>query len=194
MLPAWRSTGAKCWGRPRRHLPAAQKCHRRDSRRWPHATRRWARARVPERTSGRSTLSWPSGTGAFDSQRSAPRQADPPRRSEERSASARQLYEGSDRPDSDSLQRRRSRGKSSESASTPSAPPMAEPSTAPLRLQSLLIRGGRAPDVHVSLVAGGAHDPSPAVLTVYFGTPSMFITLWFGFDYGTNPPLGTLII
>jgi hypothetical protein len=22
----------------------------------------------------------------------------------------------------------------------------------------------------------------------------MFIALWFGFDYGTNPPLGTLII
>jgi hypothetical protein len=36
-------------------------------------------------------------------------------------------------------------------------------------------------------------DPR-VVLTVYFGTPSMFITLWFGFDYGTNPPLGTLII
>jgi hypothetical protein len=32
------------------------------------------------------------------------------------------------------------------------------------------------------------------VLTVYFGAPSMFITLWFGFDYGTNPPLGILII
>jgi hypothetical protein len=32
------------------------------------------------------------------------------------------------------------------------------------------------------------------LLTVYFGTPSMFITFWFGFDYGTNPPLGTLII
>jgi hypothetical protein len=32
------------------------------------------------------------------------------------------------------------------------------------------------------------------VLTVYFGTPNMFITLWFGFDYETNPPLGTLII
>jgi hypothetical protein len=32
------------------------------------------------------------------------------------------------------------------------------------------------------------------VLTVYFGTPKMFVTLWFGFDYGTNPPLGTLII
>jgi hypothetical protein len=32
------------------------------------------------------------------------------------------------------------------------------------------------------------------MLTVYFDAPSMFITLWFGFDYGTNPPLGTLII
>jgi hypothetical protein len=32
------------------------------------------------------------------------------------------------------------------------------------------------------------------MLMVYFGAPSMFITLWFGFDYGTNPPLGTLII
>jgi hypothetical protein len=29
---------------------------------------------------------------------------------------------------------------------------------------------------------------------VYFGTPNMFNTLWFGFVYGTNPPLGTLII
>jgi hypothetical protein len=33
-----------------------------------------------------------------------------------------------------------------------------------------------------------------SLLTVYFGTPNMFITLRFGFDYGTNPPLGTLII
>jgi hypothetical protein len=33
-----------------------------------------------------------------------------------------------------------------------------------------------------------------ALLTVYFGTPNMFITLRFGFAYGTNPPLGTLII
>jgi hypothetical protein len=32
------------------------------------------------------------------------------------------------------------------------------------------------------------------MLMVYFGTPNMFITLWFGFDYATNPPLGTLII
>jgi hypothetical protein len=43
-------------------------------------------------------------------------------------------------------------------------------------------------------VAGGAAGQATPVLTVYFGTPSMFITLWFGFDYGTNPPLGTLII
>jgi hypothetical protein len=40
----------------------------------------------------------PSGTGASESQRSAPRQANPPRRSEERPASACQLYDGSDRP------------------------------------------------------------------------------------------------
>jgi hypothetical protein len=32
------------------------------------------------------------------------------------------------------------------------------------------------------------------MLTVYFGTPNMFITLRFGIDYGTNPPLNTLII
>jgi hypothetical protein len=32
------------------------------------------------------------------------------------------------------------------------------------------------------------------MLMVYFGTPNMFITLRFGFVYGTNAPLGTLII
>jgi hypothetical protein len=26
-----------------------------------------------------------------------------------------------------------------------------------------------------------------------FGAPNMFVTLWFGFDYETNPPLGTLM-
>jgi hypothetical protein len=36
--------------------------------------------------------------------------------------------------------------------------------------------------------------PLCLVLTVYFGTPNRFITLLFGFDHGTNPPLGTLII
>jgi hypothetical protein len=105
----------------------------------------------------------PSGTGASESQRSTPRQADPPRRSEERLASARQLYNGSDRPDSDSLQRGRSRGKSSDSASTPSAPQAAESGAAPRRLQLLLIQGGGAPDVHVSLVAGGGQGPTPSV-------------------------------
>jgi hypothetical protein len=42
--------------------------------------------------------------------------------------------------------------------------------------------------------ADATYQQAIQVLTVYFGTPSMFITLWFGFDYGTNPPLGTLII
>jgi hypothetical protein len=32
------------------------------------------------------------------------------------------------------------------------------------------------------------------LLTVYFGTPNMFITLWFGLDNETNLPLGTLMI
>jgi hypothetical protein len=32
------------------------------------------------------------------------------------------------------------------------------------------------------------------MLTVNFGTPNMFVTLLFELDYGTNPPLGTLMI
>jgi hypothetical protein len=32
------------------------------------------------------------------------------------------------------------------------------------------------------------------MLTVYFGTTNMLITLCFELDYGTNPPLGTLMI
>jgi hypothetical protein len=40
--------------------------------------------------------------------------------------------------------------------SMPSAVPVAEPSTAPRRLQSLLIRGGGAPNVHVPLIIAGA--------------------------------------
>jgi hypothetical protein len=43
-------------------------------------------------------------------------------------------------------------------------------------------------------VAGFTNEDPKKVLKVYFGAPSMFITLWFGFDYGTNLPLGTLII
>jgi hypothetical protein len=45
-------------------------------------------------------------------------------------------------------------------------------------------------DVKTSFLNGELEE----VLTVYFGTPNMFNTLWFGFVYVTNPPLGTLII
>jgi hypothetical protein len=53
--------------------------------------------------------------------------------------------------------------------------------------------------MHFPPLCGGLLEPhvgltTGALLTVYFGAPSMFITLWFGFDYGANPPLGTLII
>jgi hypothetical protein len=48
-------------------------------------------------------------------------------------------------------------------------------------------------DKTVNVLFGGLPNRR-ALLTVYFGAPSMTITLWFGFDYGTNPPLGTLII
>jgi hypothetical protein len=47
--------------------------------------------------------------------------------------------------------------------STPSTVPMVETSAAPRRLQSLLIRGGEAPDVHVPLIARGGRGPSPAI-------------------------------
>jgi hypothetical protein len=104
----------------------------------------------------------PSGTGAPESQRSAPRQADPLRRSEETPSSARHIYYGSERPNSDSLQRHRSRGRLLDLASTLIVPPVAEPSAAPRRLQLLLIRGGGAPEVHVSLVSSGGPGSSPA--------------------------------
>jgi hypothetical protein len=108
----------------------------------------------------------PSGTGAPESQRDSPRQADPPRRSEERPAPACQLFDGSDRPNSDFLQRRRLRARSTDSVSTPSAPQEADSGAAPRRLQSLLIWGGGAPDVHVFLVPGGGQGSAPAVAEV----------------------------
>jgi hypothetical protein len=152
--PARRSIGATCRGRPCRRLPAAPKFHRRRAnRRWLRATSLWARARaeqlaLPERTSGQSALVCRPARRAPPSRRDPhPANPTPPRRLKERPASARQLYDGSDRPDSVSLQRRRSRGKSSDSAST-SVLPAAEPSA--------------APDVHVSLVTGGGHGPTPA--------------------------------
>jgi hypothetical protein len=109
------------------------------------------------------TRAEPSRTGATGSQSAAPRQANPPRWSEERPAPARQLYDGSDCPDSDSLQRCRSRAKSTDSASTPSAPQAVDSSATSRCLQSFLIQGGGTPDVHVSLVAGGGQGPTPAV-------------------------------
>jgi hypothetical protein len=106
----------------------------------------------------------PRRTGASGSQRATPRQANPPRRSEERPAPVCQIYNGSDRPDSDSLQRRRSRAKLTDSASTPSTPQAVDSNAAPRRLQSLLIQGGRAPDVHMSLVSGGGQGPTLTVV------------------------------
>jgi hypothetical protein len=73
----------------------------------------------------------PSRTGASEAQSAAPRQADPLRRSEERAAPVRQLFDGFDRPDSYSLQRHRSRAKSTDSTSTPSAPHAVDSGTAP---------------------------------------------------------------
>jgi hypothetical protein len=48
---------------------------------------------------------------------------------------------------------------------------VAESGASPRGLQSLLIRGGGAPDVHVSLVAGGGHGPIPAVAEVGGSAP-----------------------
>jgi hypothetical protein len=91
------------------------------------------------------------------------RQVNPPRWSEERPAPARQLFDGSDHPDSDSLQRHWSQARSIDSASTPSTPQEAASDAALRRLQSLLIRCGGAPDVHLSLFAGGGQGSIPAV-------------------------------
>jgi hypothetical protein len=44
----------------------------------------------------------------------------------------------------------------------PSVPQMTESGAAPRHLQSLLIRGGEAPDVHLSFVAGEGQGPTPA--------------------------------
>jgi hypothetical protein len=99
------------------------------------------------------------------------RQVNPPRWSEERPAPARQLFDGSDHPDSDFLQRHWSRARSIDSASTSSTPQEAASGAAPRRLQSLLIRGGRVPDVHVSLIAGGSQGSIPAVAEVGGSAP-----------------------
>jgi hypothetical protein len=119
----------------------------------------------PARVGLRSTLSLTHPAERALPSRRDPRsiKSIPPRRSEERSVSVHQIYDGSDCPDFDSLQRCRLRGRSSYSVSTPSAAPVAEPSSAQRCLQSLLIWGGGAPDFHVPLIAGGGHGPTPAI-------------------------------
>jgi hypothetical protein len=135
-------------------------------------TRMWSPARdkqltLPKRTSGRSALVWrPVGRAPPSRREPRPAKSTPPRRWEERPTFVCQLYDGSDLPDSDSLQRRRSWGKSTDSASTSSASQAVESGAAPRRLQSLLIRGGGAPNVHVSLVTDGGQGPTPAVAGV----------------------------
>jgi hypothetical protein len=73
----------------------------------------------------------------------------------EHKSSPRHHFDGSDRPDADSLQRHPSRARPTPLVLTPSAPQVADTSTAPWHLQSLVIRGGGGTDVHVSLFAGG---------------------------------------
>jgi hypothetical protein len=121
-------------------------------------------AAPPVRVGLRSTHSRtaPSGTGTPEPPRSVPCQIDRPRRSEERSVPVRQLYDGSDCPDFDSMQRSRSRGRSSDSMSTSSAVPVAEPSVFPRCLQSLLIRGrGPLMFMYPSSWAGASVHPRP---------------------------------
>jgi hypothetical protein len=116
----------------------------------------------PAREDQRATRSRtaPSSSGASEARR------DLPRRSEERAPPSRHLFNGSDCPDTDSLQKRPSRARSTSSASTPSAPREADSSAAPQRLQSLIIQGGRASDVQVSLAAGEGQGPTSAMAEV----------------------------
>jgi hypothetical protein len=73
----------------------------------------------------------PGGPGAPEARRDPPSRADPPRWSEDRQAPSRHLFDGSDRPDVDSLQRRRSRARSTGSASTLSTSQEADSNATP---------------------------------------------------------------
>jgi hypothetical protein len=94
MSPARRSTGATCQGRPHRPRPMALKCRRRAGR---EAGRdktvgSSSRPETPPTRVGQWSVrsrAAPSGTGTPGPQRPAPRQADLPRRSAERSVSVR---------------------------------------------------------------------------------------------------------
>jgi hypothetical protein len=120
--------------------------------------RSWSVAR-PVREDQRATHSRtaPCGSGASEVWRDLPRRVDLPMRLEEPKPSPRHLLDGSDRLDMDSLQRHPSRVRTMSSASTLSALQGADSGADPRRLQSLIIQGGRAPDVYVSLPTGGGH-------------------------------------
>jgi hypothetical protein len=150
------------------------------SSRWPQTAARDKNAGSSSRLAARPAREdqWivrsrvaPSGMGTPEVQRAPPCQVGPPRRSEEQPAPDRQLFDGSDLPDSHSLQRRRSRARSTDSASTLSAPREEGSGATPRRLQSLLIRGSGAPDVHVSLVTGGGQGSTPATTGVGGSAP-----------------------
>jgi hypothetical protein len=78
----------------------------------------------------------------------------------EHEPSPHHFFNGSDRPDADSLHRRSSRARSMTPMSTLGALQGADTSAAPRHLQSLVIRGGGAPDVHVPLSTGGGQGPA----------------------------------
>jgi hypothetical protein len=61
--------------------------------------------------------------------------------------------------------------KSTDLALTPSVSQEVDSGTAPRRLRSLLIRGGGALDVHISLVAGGGQGPAPTIAEAGGSTP-----------------------
>jgi hypothetical protein len=148
MSPAPRLTGATCQGHPRlrRSMVPRDRCRSGLGRRG--ATRLCGRARVrrlplPEWVFGRTAPVQRLAGWALPSRQDLRLvKSIPPGDWRSVLVPVHQLYDGSDRPDSDSLQRRRSRGRSSDSTSTPSAVPVVDPSTAPQCLQSLLIRGG----------------------------------------------------
>jgi hypothetical protein len=113
----------------------------------------------------------PGGPSAPEARRDPLRRADPPRRSEERTTPSRHLFDGSDRPDEDSLQRPRSRVRSTGSVSTSSAPQEVDSSAAPRCLWPLIIRGGGALDVQVSLAACGGQGLTLAMAEVGRSAP-----------------------
>jgi hypothetical protein len=163
-LPAWQWTGATCRGRPRRRLHAPLKCHHRGDRRRPRLTRRCTRARdrqlaLPERTSGRSALTW------------RPTRRVPP--------SCREPHHTKLTPRGGRRSVRRPSASFSMVLTAPTQIPCSGAGRGGSRRTRRRHRArrrwwilapphgacsrGRAPDVHVSLVAGRGQGPTPVV-------------------------------